>query len=591
MLEAVSSWCRARGPVTRAFGAFLLFLVTSIAVFALPVMPHLASRCVGACLADTSLYAWSFDYMAHVVTSGFDPLHATVVWAPEGVGLSWVTTIIGPALLMTPFTVWIDPLFSVNVLMILAPALAAWAAYLVCVRVTARFWPSLMGGFVFGFSTYMNQHMRAHLNLLLIFFMPLAVYLVVRRIQRDIPAWAFVVLLALVLAGQFTVSTELAATTALFGGIALLGAFAFGGRAMRGPILTTTLLVGLAYVVAAVMLMPLLLAAVRDPPPDAFRPPKLNSVDAWSVVVPPPTARIGGATFLSLSDRFPGLPQDDTGYIGVGLLLVVVLFAIQRRRERSTWLLIGFLALSLVLALGPTIFVGGMETITGPQWLIGQLPLVRHALPERYPVFGALALAVIVALWLAGPARAPVEEPEQSPEPSRGWAAAWRYGLVSLGVVMLSINLTAEPRYHATLAAADAVPPFFSDGTWQQYFQPGDTILAVPTMVGDELLWQNATGMRLRLGRAYVGPVHPSGREDAGLGASVNRPGGAPPPGPGVLEDFLARRDVDAIVVQEPVSKAWTALLNDVTGATPISVDGVSIWRTGAASEPATGSP
>ena len=105
----------------------MLFLATSILVFALPVMPHLASRCVASCLSDTALYAWSFDYMAHVVTAGFDPLHASVVWAPGGVNLAWVTTLTGPALLMTPFTNWIDPIFSVNVLMLLAPALAAWA--------------------------------------------------------------------------------------------------------------------------------------------------------------------------------------------------------------------------------------------------------------------------------------------------------------------------------------------------------------------------------------------------------------------------------------------------------------------------------
>ena len=155
---------------------------------------------------------------------------------------------------MTPFTTWIDPIFSVNVLMLLAPALAAWATYLVCVRVTKRFWPSVMGGFVFGFSTYLNQHMRAHLNLVLIFFLPLAVYLVLRRIQHDIAPWVFVLLLGIDIAAQFTVSTELAATTAMFGGIALLGAFAFGGRALRGPIVRTTLLIGLSYVLAAALL-------------------------------------------------------------------------------------------------------------------------------------------------------------------------------------------------------------------------------------------------------------------------------------------------------------------------------------------------
>ncbi len=572
VFDAATSWCRARGPVARAFGAFFLFLVTSILVFALPVMPHLASRCVASCLSDTALYAWSFDYMAHVVTAGFDPLHASVVWAPGGVNLAWVTTLTGPALLMTPFTTWIDPIFSVNVLMLLAPALAAWATYLVCVRVTKRFWPSVMGGFVFGFSTYLNQHMRAHLNLVLIFFLPLAVYLVLRRIQHDIAPWVFVLLLGIDIAAQFTVSTELAATTAMFGGIALLGAFAFGGRALRGPIVRTTLLIGLSYVLAAALLSPILLAAFRDPPPDVFRDPTLNSVDAWSIAVPPPTARFGGDTFSSVSERFPGLPQDDTAYIGLGLLLVVVLFAIQRRRERSTWLLVGFFALILVLALGPTIFVGGTATVSGPQSLIGRLPLIQHALPERYPAYAALTLAVIVAMWLAGSRG---REPDAPPAPT---SLVWRYGLVALGVAMLSINLSAEPHYHQLFAGPDSVPAFFTEGTYRDYLAPDDTILAIPAELGEELSWQSATDMTIRLARAYVGPVHPSGHDEAGLLEPVSQPD-AKVPGESALTYFLDQREVDAVVVQEPVAPQWASLLTEATGAPPTSVDGVSIWR------------
>jgi uncharacterized membrane protein len=575
VLETATSWCRARGPVARAFGAFLLFLTTSILVFAFPVMPHLASRCVASCLSDTALYAWSFDYMAHVVTAGFDPLHATVVWAPGGVDLAWVTTLTGPALLMTPFTSWIDPIFSVNVLMLLAPALAAWATYLVCVRVTQRFWPSVMGGFVFGFSTYLGQHMRAHLNLVLIFFLPLAVYLVLRRIQRDIAPWVFVLLLGIDIAAQFTVSTELAATTAMFGGVALIGAFAFGGRALRGPIVRTTLLIGLSYVLAALLLAPILVSAFRHPPPDVFRDPTLNSIDVWSLVVPPPTARFGGETFSSLSKTFPSLPQDDTAYVGIALLLVVVLFAIQRRKERATWLLVGFFAFIIVLALGPTIFVGGEPTVSGPQSLIGRLPLIQHALPERYPAYASLTLAVIVALWLAAPRR---REPDATAAtPARG-SSAWRYGLVTLGVVMLSINLSAEPHYHQLFAGPDSVPAFFTEGTYRDYLAPGDTILAVPAELGEELSWQSATDMTIRLARAYVGPVHPSGHEEAGLLEPVSQPN-AKVPGDTALTYFLDQRDVDAVVVQEPVAPQWSSLLTATTGAQPVSVDGVSIWR------------
>ena len=139
----------------------------------------------------------------------------------------------GPA--HDPFTTWIDPIFSVNVLMLLAPALAAWATYLVCVRVTQRFWPSVMGGFVFGFSTYLSQHMRAHLNLVLIFFLPLAVYLVLRRDPARHRALGVRAAAWYRYRGAIHLSTELAATAAMFGGIALIGAFASVVAPSAGP--------------------------------------------------------------------------------------------------------------------------------------------------------------------------------------------------------------------------------------------------------------------------------------------------------------------------------------------------------------------
>ena len=34
------------------------------------------------------------------------------------------------------------------------PAVSAWAAFLLCRHLAGRFWPSLIGGYLFGFSSY-----------------------------------------------------------------------------------------------------------------------------------------------------------------------------------------------------------------------------------------------------------------------------------------------------------------------------------------------------------------------------------------------------------------------------------------------------
>ena len=74
-----------------------------------------------------------------------NPLHTRYVFAPPGIDLAWQTFVPGPALATWPITAVFGSLVSLNVLDALAPALAAWAAYLVCHRLTHRFWASMIG--------------------------------------------------------------------------------------------------------------------------------------------------------------------------------------------------------------------------------------------------------------------------------------------------------------------------------------------------------------------------------------------------------------------------------------------------------------
>src|SRR5438094_407194 len=96
-------------------------------------------------------------------------------------------------------------------------ALAAFLLYTVC-----SIAPSLVGGYLFGFSTYELGQLSGHPNLALVALVPVAVLLVVRRMAGDLSPRRFVLLLTAVLVGQFLVSTEVALTLALFGGLALV---------------------------------------------------------------------------------------------------------------------------------------------------------------------------------------------------------------------------------------------------------------------------------------------------------------------------------------------------------------------------------
>src|SRR3954453_15455248 len=560
LLKGVLDWFRDLGPRMRGLFAFLLYLCSSILVFALPVISDLGHRCVGACLSDTSLYEWSFNWMHQAVRTGGDPLFTETIWAPSGVHLAWVTTLPGPALLFEPITAAFGGLFSVNVLMILAPALAAWAAYLVCVRLTHKFWPAIIGGFLFGFSTYVSQHMRAQLNLVLIFFVPLAVYLVIRRVESSMGRIAFVLLLALVLAGQFSTSTEVFATMTVFGGFACLGALIVAPVIVKRRLLWTIPLLAASYAICGLLVLPILRRLQYDPPPDhAIRAPDINSLDLFSFIVPNQFGRFGGQRFLALSHRFPVLPQNDTGYIGVLLVVVLVWFTVQFWRQWWAWLLTGFTVLAGMLAMGPTLHIAGRSIGALPgKWLF-EVPLIQHATPDRFPLYMFMSLAILTAIWVAGA--------------SGRWA--WtRYAIAAVGIVALSTNLAIEPTYHGS----QTVPSFFTDGTYKQYVHPDDVVLAIPYTLGSDMDWQTATDFDFRLARAYIGPIHPIGHLNAGLGTILTQPVHYLPP-PNAVRFFIDERQVKAVVAQDPVPPEIVALMHDGLGVDGVDVGGVTVWQ------------
>src|SRR5207237_5103726 len=99
------------------------------------------------------------------------------------------------SLLATPITLLGGPALAVAVVAILSCPLSALGAYLLCRRVTDRLWPSVIGGYVFGFSTYAIGHIGSQVNLETVFCVPLCVYLVMLRLSRVLGACDLVALL------------------------------------------------------------------------------------------------------------------------------------------------------------------------------------------------------------------------------------------------------------------------------------------------------------------------------------------------------------------------------------------------------------
>jgi hypothetical protein len=564
--RAARTW-PSRG-VRLGAAAFGLYLAASLLLWGVHVLPHMGSTYLSATnVNDQRFYQWALAWWPYAIGHGLNPLHTSYLWAPGGVNLTWVTSLAGPAILLSPVTLVFGPLVSENMLFLLAPALAAWAAYLVCMRITERFLPSIAGGYLFGFSTYVVGQMQGHLNLVLVFPIPLVLYLAMRRLQGGFRRWAFVVLLAATLVLQFSISTEVFATMTLVGLFVLVAAYVFGPRPLRPPLRVVGFEAAAAYGIALLLVVPYLVSALGAPPSqvpwEAYRPYLARySTDLTGTVVPRTFTLIGGGAAEGVTSRFVTSPFEDGSYFGIPLLLAVALAVFAGRRRRWIWLAAGTFLVAAVMSLGPVLHVSGTPSIWLPWSLAARLPIVGVALPSRLIVYAWLAAAVLVAWWLA---TAHATGAFRRIRPAARWILA--------GAAAVAILPAVAPSAHVES------PAVFSNGALSRYIRPGDTVLSLPFYTPNSMmLWQVESGFSFRLAGGYIGwrAIPVVDRADrATHGLIRNEPGRTPP---WALRAFILRHHVNAIILSRYARNPWRTRLHDLQ-LRPIHMGPLLLYR------------
>ena len=129
----------------RSAGPPAVYALISFCYFGLRVVAHPGRDYIGS-FRDPEVDIWAFAWWPHAVLHGENPFVSHAIWAPAGVNLTWVTSVPGLAFLFSPVTIAFGPVVAYNVATVAAPALAAWTAYLLCLRVSGSFWPGLVAG-------------------------------------------------------------------------------------------------------------------------------------------------------------------------------------------------------------------------------------------------------------------------------------------------------------------------------------------------------------------------------------------------------------------------------------------------------------
>src|SRR5208282_2744369 len=125
------------------------------------------------------------------------------------------------------------------------------------------------------------------------------------------------------------------------------------------------------------------------------------SNDLLTFFVPTPVIFVGGAAFQSVAAMMQSW-WEMSGYLGLGVWAVVVLFTRSNWREPVGKLLTLSLALTALLSMGPVLHVLGTTSIPMPWWLFNKMPLINQALPGRLGMYLFLDAALIACIYFSG---------------------------------------------------------------------------------------------------------------------------------------------------------------------------------------------
>ncbi len=537
--------------------ALLVYASISLALFGRALLGNFGRYHLGLG-NDPSFLMWALVWWPHAIRHGLNPFVCRLVWAPDGFNLAWSGGIPLLSIALSPLTTAAGPVATYNLLCLVAPAIAAWSAFILC-RSFARSCPAFIAGYLFGFSPYMlGQLIGGHLNLMLVFPAPLLVWITLLATDHRISRVSFAILLAALFVAQFLCSIELAASVAIFGAIALLLAWYLGDDADRLRVQSVLASIVWSTGASVLVLSPYLFYLFQpNRPRTAINSPGAFSADLANLIIPTRTTEFGLLNAVqSFASRFPGNVGERDAYLGLPLLLVIFHYGWMRWRERSARLLLVMLVIVLICALGPRFRLAGMTGFGLPWKLAMHLPMLKSALPARFMNYGFLVAAILLSRWLV--------DDEIS--------FAIRTVVAVLVVASMVPNLNA-----ASWISSAEIPEFFTQKARTAYVHSNEIALAIPYGIrGDTMLWQAVSGMDFRMAGGYTG-ITPRSFEQwpivNALMTSTYIPNAADQ-----LRALMGAKGATVVIVDDAHQQFWAPLLSAID-PTPQRVGGVWFYR------------
>jgi hypothetical protein len=561
-----------------ALAVLLCYSALAVALFH-QALSHPATRLVGKC-CDSVVGVSYLQSTGIAILHGHQPFVTTYLNAPAGVNALWQpSSSIALGVIATPFEFLIGPIATFDLFATLAVSLSGWSAYLVLRRWVGGQAGPIVGGLVFGFSSYMTvQSVAGHLDLTFLALVPPALALSVGLVLgRVASAWRSGIGLGVLLAVQFLINQEILADLLIaILVVTVLLAVVYRTEvvtAWRGSVMGAATAIGSFLVLAAWPLWTVLFGALR--PTSPIIAPAIPT-DLLSFVSPSPLINLAPQWVRTMdAGWFPDGVDQSSAYVGIILVALTAAAAIALRHRPVVRVASLSALVMALLSLGPTLRVANHSTGFPLPWaLFDHLPFLRFDVTGRFAAFMWFGLAAVLAVVVRSVTRAELR-----------WRAAWIAALVA--GVALQIPSSSFP------ATALATPSIFTDAALTSALPDGGLVYVAPFPREQNVApmqWQAQARMRFSIPGGYVivptrtgrlaspsGPVDPLSASLLDLQA-----GGPPPPRSewATLRGVLASDRVAAVLVgpmdhERNVRALFTAML----GTPPRPVGGVYLWR------------
>ncbi|MBO0706840.1 MAG: hypothetical protein J2P44_00650 [Candidatus Dormibacteraeota bacterium] len=580
-----------------------VYLAVAFALFS-NVWSHASTQIIG--IGDDPMqHIWFISWVPFALGHGQNPFFSDYLQHPAGVNLLWNTSIPLLGLVLWPVTATWGPVVAYNLMITLAPAFSAWAAFLLFRRFVSSSLGAWLGGLLYGFSPYVVAQSLGHPAVSNVYLPPL-IMLVLDRIVRG-PARRRVplsIVLGVLGAAQLLVSEEILAATALVGALLLAIAAALYPDQARVQMLQVAPSLGLAAAVFLVLVaypVGFQLFGPQAVHGGPLQPQGVFVTDLLNFWVPTRMQGIAPAAALRLTERFTGNYSEWDAYLGLPLTALVVLTAVRHWSSGAVRLATLGASLIAILSMGLTVHVGGNVSSHLPVFVLAllYLPFQRHlparlmvllavvgwVLMERAPLFDNVIparLMVFVYLLSGGLLALFIDR-------AVAGGGARRLSFAAGAAVVALVPLLPALPYQL---ARPAVPLFFT-GTAVESVPQGSVALVLPMSgysVAEPMLWQASARMRFRMPDGYVylpatnsGPFSSQSSVTSATLSAIEVGGAAPPQDPGrlrAIRNELASAGVRTVMVG-PQSHfgAEIELITRVVGQPPEHVGGVAVWR------------